>query len=50
METLSKPAQAVRESSSLEEANEALHTIGLKTELDLERERVREKEGRPQKS
>ena len=38
-ETLSRPAQAVRESVSLEEANEALHAIGLKTELDLERER-----------
>lgn len=36
---LSKPAQAVRQSASLEEANEALHAIGLKTELDLERER-----------
>ena len=38
-ETLSRPAEAVRESSSLEEANDALHAIGLKTELDLERER-----------
>lgn len=38
--TLSRPAQAVRESSSLEEANQALHAIGLKTELDLEREKA----------
>jgi hypothetical protein len=36
-DTLSRPAQAVKESSSLEEANQALHAIGLKTELDLER-------------
>jgi hypothetical protein len=39
--TLSRPAQAVRGSSSLEQANDALHAIGIKTELDLERERVR---------
>ena len=38
-ETLSRPAQAVRASASLEEANNALHAIGIKTELDLERER-----------
>ena len=38
-ETLSRPAQAVRASASLEEANDALHSIGIKTELDLERER-----------
>jgi hypothetical protein len=37
--TLSRPAQAVRRSSSLEEANNALHALGIKTELDLERER-----------
>jgi len=37
--TLSRPAQAVSRSSSLDEANEALHAIGIKTELDLERER-----------
>lgn len=36
---LSKPAQALLESSSLENANDALHAIGIKTELDLERER-----------
>jgi hypothetical protein len=38
-ETLSRPAQAVASSRSLEEANEALHKMGLRTELDLERER-----------
>jgi hypothetical protein len=38
-ETLARPAQAVSNSSSLEEANDALHAIGIKTELDLERER-----------
>lgn len=43
-ESLSRPARAVAQSSSLEEANEALHAIGIKTELDLERERfAREK-------
>ena len=36
-ETLSRPAQAVKESSSLDEANEALHACGLETELDVER-------------
>lgn len=40
-QTLALPAQAVLESSSLEEANDALHAIGIKTELDLERERYR---------
>jgi hypothetical protein len=34
----------VKESASLEEANDALHAIGVKTELDLEREKYR-KEG-----
>ena len=38
-QTLARPAQAVSNSSSLEEANDALHAIGIKTELDLERER-----------
>jgi len=37
--SLSWPAQAVSKSVSLEEANDALHAIGIKTELDLERER-----------
>ena len=36
-ETLSRPAQAVRQSSSLEEANDALHAMGIRTELDYER-------------
>lgn len=39
--TLSRPAQALSASSSVEEANQALHALGLKTELDLERERYR---------
>lgn len=43
-QTLSRPAQALKLSASLEEANEALHGIGLKTELDLERERYRKRE------
>ena len=37
-ETLSRPAQAVSGSSSLDQANNALHAIGIKTELDAERE------------
>jgi hypothetical protein len=45
-ETLSRPARAVAGSSSLEEANEALHSIGIKTELDLERERYRREKSR----
>jgi hypothetical protein len=40
-EMLSRPAQAVRACASLESANDALHAIGIKTELDLERERYR---------
>ena len=31
-------AAAVRDTRSLEEANEALHALGVRTELDLERE------------
>ena len=38
-ETLSRPAQAVQRSGSLSEANDALHALGIKTELDLESER-----------
>lgn len=38
-DTLSRPARAVAGTSSLEAANDALHAIGIKTELDLERER-----------
>lgn len=37
MNTLSIPAQAVRRSASLDEANEALHSLGIETELDRER-------------
>ncbi len=37
--TVSRPARSLVKSTSLEEANEALHAMGLKTELDLERER-----------
>jgi hypothetical protein len=40
-ETLSPLARAVGMSTSLEEANEALHAIHVKTELDLERARYR---------
>jgi hypothetical protein len=36
--TLARPAQAVRGSASLDEANDALHAIGIRTELDYERE------------
>jgi len=39
LNTVSRPGRSVAKSASLEEANEALHTLGLKTELDLERER-----------
>lgn len=38
-EKISKPSRAVSNSKSLEEANDALHSIGLFTELDLERSR-----------
>ena len=41
--TLSRPAQTVVGSASLQEANDALHSIGIKTELDLERERYQAK-------
>jgi len=41
--TLSRPARALAGSASLEEANVALHAIGLKTEIDLERERYRKR-------
>lgn len=37
-DTLSRPAQALRNSTSLEEANDALHATGIRTELDFERE------------
>jgi len=37
-EALGRPAQAVRRSCSLDEANDALHAIKIRTELDYERE------------
>ena len=36
--TLARPAQALRPSMSLDAANDALHAIGIRTELDYERE------------
>jgi hypothetical protein len=39
LDTLARPARAVLQSSSLEQANDALHALGIKTELDLEREK-----------
>ena len=39
--TLARPAQAVRQSASLDEANDALHAIGIRTELDYERDYYR---------
>jgi hypothetical protein len=36
--TISRPARALRSSSSLEQANDALHAIGIRTELDFERD------------
>jgi hypothetical protein len=38
LDTLARPARAVLASSSLDEANDALHAIGIRTELDLERD------------
>jgi len=40
-EILSRPARAVRASASLEDANDALRTIGVSTELDFERSKYR---------
>ncbi len=40
-QAVARPARAVATSTSLEEANNALNAIGIKTELDLERERAR---------
>lgn len=37
-DNLARPAQGVRQSASLDEANEALHAIGIRTELDYERD------------
>ncbi|HEX9786536.1 MAG TPA: DUF1152 domain-containing protein, partial [Candidatus Binatia bacterium] len=35
--TLSRPAQALMNSTSIDEANDALHKLGIRTELDFER-------------
>lgn len=40
-ERLGRLAQAVDRATDLEEANEALHALGVRSELDLEREAVR---------
>jgi hypothetical protein len=37
---VARPARVVAGSSSLEEANNALHSLSIKSELDLERERL----------
>ncbi|HEX9879019.1 MAG TPA: DUF1152 domain-containing protein [Candidatus Binatia bacterium] len=47
LNSVSRPGRAVARSASLEEANDALHSLGLKTELDLERERYRSNAGNP---
>lgn len=39
-DSVARPAQAVARTSSLEEANDALHRLSIKSELDLERERL----------
>lgn len=39
-EKISKPARTISDCRSLAEANEALHNLGLKTELDYELERL----------
>ncbi|HXG53078.1 MAG TPA: DUF1152 domain-containing protein [candidate division Zixibacteria bacterium] len=44
-QSVARPARAVRSSASLEEANDALHALGIRTELDLERERYRAAQG-----
>ncbi|MSP41451.1 MAG: DUF1152 domain-containing protein [Deltaproteobacteria bacterium] len=36
-DTLARPARALRSSSSLDQANDALHALGIATELDYER-------------
>lgn len=44
-QSLARLARAVSSSTSLEEANEALHLLGIKSELDIERERVKYRQG-----
>ncbi len=39
-QSVARPARAVSLSTSLDEANDALHRLGIKSELDLERERL----------
>ena len=41
----SKMAQAVSQSKSIEEANDALHLLDIHTELDLERDMYQQKDG-----
>jgi hypothetical protein len=45
-ETLARPARALAHSTSLEQANDALHGLGIRTELDYER--ALDREMRPQ--
>lgn len=40
-DSLARPAQAVRQSHSLDAANDALHAIGIRSELDYERDYYR---------
>ena len=40
-DSVARPARAVAGTSSLEEANESLHHLSIKSELDLERERFK---------
>jgi len=49
-DTLARPAQAVRHSSTLDQANDALHAIGIRTELDYERSyyQATQQQGPPQ--
>ncbi|MEQ9619460.1 MAG: DUF1152 domain-containing protein [Deltaproteobacteria bacterium] len=44
-EKLSRMARSVINTRSLEEANEALHSIGIRTELDIELDRIKEGKG-----
>jgi hypothetical protein len=45
-DTLSRPARALKDSASLEEANDALHGLDIRTELDFERDYVKSTRGR----
>ncbi|NOT55501.1 MAG: DUF1152 domain-containing protein [Deltaproteobacteria bacterium] len=42
-QSVARPARAVASSTALDEANDALHRLGIKSELDLERERLMHK-------